>query len=245
MAKWTAVLIAPHPGMAWVLTRQTSPQSPPDPLNIQPAPKRALNVFIFKSIKIHLYGQQSGSNGEADVSVLVKQEPVAGQRVFVVKLTTPAKSLDTETKTANATLHLTLLRLAREKKKDDASRRGLHLMLEEKIAFLEKAKLVEETVCLTAREAEILLNDAQERVRRAKEQFEKSSIALNDARSKREDAQSERLKLEEELQDLQLRNDERKKAIQALRAGCSQTRLFVGIDFVSANWYQRNPLKRS
>jgi hypothetical protein len=172
----------------------------------------------FKSIGTHLCGQQSGNNGEAAMSVSVKQETVAGQGVFVVKLLTLGRWSDVGTNTINATEHLKVLRLERDQEEDDAIRRKLLLMLQERSKFLEKAQREVEEASSTVLEARALLDDAIARVQIAKEQVGKTEMAMENAQSRRDDAQNARLELEKKLQELQLRDDARKKALKDARS---------------------------
>lgn len=68
----------------------------------------------FKTIEHHLYGQQSCSNGQAGVRVSVRQETIARQGTFVLKLTTLAETSGIKMKTVNATQQLAMLRKQRE-----------------------------------------------------------------------------------------------------------------------------------
>jgi hypothetical protein len=195
----------------------------------QQVPLAAL-VKDFKSLDSCLYGQQSGSNGGASVSVSVRQELVAGQSVFVVKLIELAKPSGIEKKTANATEHLIMLRLKREQERDNAARQALKLTMIDNASVLKEAESEE-------RKVQVLFDEDQVRLQAAMEQAKKAAETLKVAQSRVISARECTLAFERELQELQIRDDSRQRAIQRLASSRLRrqykAQLVIGIDFVS------------
>lgn len=188
-------------------------------------------VKDFTSIGTYLSGKQSGSNGGSFVSVSVRQEPVAGQHVFVVKLISLAKSSDIEKRTADATEYLTMLRLEREQEKDHAKRKALQLAMIHGIPPLDKAESEE-------RKAQVLLNEAQVQLQIAKEQTEKAGKGLMRAQLTANLQRNSIFSWQQQLLELQIKDDSRNKTIQRLvsrgvRRQNEARQLVIGIDFVS------------
>lgn len=176
----------------------------------------------FKTIGKYLYGQQSCSNGLTGVEVSVKQETIAGQGVFVLKLTTLAETSGAETKTVSATQQLAIVHQQREdgvllkrlNSERDLDHRELDLLYER----LEKAGrhriqeiTEEETIRSAVRDAHLQLNDAQERVRKAQKLVDKTEKYLDDARFRRKALEKEMADYKNVLQEIGLRIERRQQ----------------------------------
>jgi hypothetical protein len=181
----------------------------------------------FKDIKIHLYGQQSCSNGQVGVAVSVKQETVAGEGVFVVKLITLGQSSGFETKTVNATQQLVMLRQRRENERlrrvleseqvlDYNHRQELDSLLRSTPILLHELADEQKVIQRAARDAQFQLNDAREQLQKAKKLVDMIDNDRKIIQHREEKLRRELVNHEEELQRLQLRVERRQKDLEKL-----------------------------
>ncbi|KAF4619074.1 hypothetical protein G7Y89_g14774 [Cudoniella acicularis] len=150
----------------------------------------------LEAIRIHLYGQQSCSNGQAGMRVSVKQEIVAGEGVFVVKLTKLAESSGVETKTVNATEQLAMLRERRENEKlqrvlesqvrDNTRRQELGYILQDTGTLPREVTHGKQIIQSAAQDTVLRLKNAEERVHKAKKKVELKRVPVAKSKVKGE-----------------------------------------------------------